>query len=331
MLFLGERSGSALLQVNRVLSLEDFEGDGKTNRLTTEITGDEKPPGIASIRFLQGEEAFGRSGTSLAVDYDVSEPDSLSYVRIKLAKREPGGESSAFPADLSEMRYLSFWVNLQPAEASLPGDLSLELYEDTDGDGELSLKGDRSEQIQISRFMGLKEFQGWRKVTIPFSEFRRLHRWDRILEMRLVFDHRQRMGKGGLGVDRILAGANYPEAFGGQEIPMQNRVSSFKIENQFVNSEIKLENKSGPMTLTLTFVDPYLEEVRFEERRGRTDPWKRIHSFLDHTQGGVYETEVKWRSLPVPPSREGIWVRAVGISLFGGETELAGPYRVQID
>ena len=93
-------------------------------------------------------------------------------------------------------------------------------------------------------------------------------------------------------------------------------------------SEMKLKEKAPTLALTLTFVDPYLEEVRFEESSDGSG-WKRIGSFYDQTSGGVYETH--WEPEKESGSKEGVLIRAVGVNLFGGETGLVGPYRLYLD
>lgn len=325
------RSGLALLQVNRVVLVDDFDRHEKTNRLGGESEGDVKPPGTCRVRYATAVEAFGQGGASLALDYDVSEPDTLASFRLRLAKKGASREA-VVPADLTAMKYISFWMNHKPGIAQArPGEVGLELYEDTDGDGRFTAGKDTLEQMPLSSSLNRKEKEGWQKVLIPLARFRKIRRWDRVVEMRLIFDHRARLGKGTLLIDNLLFGSNYPEAFTGKEISMQNRASSFKINSQLVQSGMRVKKKSFSMTLTLTFIDPYLEEVRFEEKKGEAGAWKGVGSFFDHSQGGIYETAVKKKSLPDRPSRKGLWFRAVGVSLFGGEAELVGPYRIQID
>ena len=324
-------SGLALLQVNRVVLVDDFDRSAKTNRLGGESEGDPKAPGTCLVRYATAGGAFGEGGASLALDYDVSERDSLSSFRIRMG-RQGGSRDTVVPADLTAMKYISFWISLKPEKAaSPPGEVGLELYEDTNGDGRFTAGKDTSEPMPVSRSLSRKEKEGWQKVLIPLTRFRKIRRWDRIVEIRLIFDHRARLGKGMLLVDNLLFGSNYPEAFTGKEIPMQNRSSSFKINSQLAHSGIRVKKKPFLMTLTLTFIDPYLEEVRFEEKKGEAGAWKGVRSFFDHSQSGIYETAVEKKSLPDRPSREGLWFRAVGVSLFGGEEELVGPYRIQVD
>jgi len=317
--------------VNRVVLVDDFDRQEKTNRLGGESEGDVRKPGTCLARYATAGEALGQGGASLALDYDVSEPDTLTSFRIKL-RRQGASPETAAPVDLTGMRYISFWMNLRPEKVQVPpGEVGLEIYEDTNGDGRFTAGGDTSDMMPVSRSLGRQERGGWLKVPVPLSRFRRIRRWDRIVEVRLIFDHRARLGKGTLVLDNLLFGSNYPEAFSRKEIPMQNRASSFKIHNQLARSGMRVKKKSFPMTLTLTFIDPYLEEVRFEERKGEAGAWKGVRSFFDHSQGGIYEAAVEKKSLPDRPSREGLWFRAVGVSLFGREEELVGPYRVQVD
>ena len=111
---------------------------------------------------------------------------------------------------------------------------------------------------------------------------------------------------------------------------MQNRVSSFKIGGaKVVSQEVKLKPRPTSLTLTLTFVDPYLEEIRFEKSKDGGTGWERIGSFYDQTGGGIYETH--WEPAKESSAKEKFLIRAVGVNLFGGETELVGPYRLYFD
>ena len=294
----------ALLQGNRIHLIDEnkmVEDKGTSNQC---LKGQ-----------VSGEEAFGKSGTSLALDYDVETPDSACTLSVGLA-------------DLSGMSYLSFWV--KSAEGKT-GRLQfvVELREDTNGDRKYVSGEDHVSRVPISGFSGKIGPDGWKKVVIPLAKFSNIQNRDQILEMAFVLENRWRIGKGRMLLGDALFGSNYPEGWNGGEISMQNRVSSFKIGGARVASpEVKLKRKATSLTLTLTFIDPYLEEIRFEKSEdGGT--WERIESFYDQTGGGTYQTN--WEPAKEFTEKQGVLIRAVGVNLFGGQTELVGPYRLYFD
>ncbi len=219
--------------------------------------------------------------------------------------------------DLSQMGYLSFKVG-QGKEKALAGP---GLF--------VELRGkDGGYRVKASRFHRSATPSG-EKIVIPLSEWRQIKRWDRILEIAVGFEGTRGNLKQELPIRDLLLGSNYPEDFKGLEIPMQNRVSSFKIDGRVASPEMKLKRNPSSLTLTLTFVDPYLEEIRFEESRDEGYTWSGIRSFFDHSNGGTYST--RWEPVRWPPSKKGVLVRAVGMNLWGGETNLAGPHRLYLD
>ena len=290
----------ALLQGNRVILVENQP-----------ITSDRCRTGLVT-----GEEAFGKSGTSLAVDYDV----------------EAAGTSSEFSfrvADLSGMSYLSFWVKSQGGRTSRL-QFVVELREEAHGDGYYAAGEDHSSRLAISGFSGKVGAEGWKKVVIPLSGFRGIQHWNQVREIVFILENKWRIGKGKLLMDDLLFGSNYPEGWDGGEIPMQNRVSSFKIGGtRIVSQEVKLKPQRTSLTLTLTFIDPYLEEIRFEKSKDGGTGWERIGSFYDQAGGGIYTTQ--WEPAKESTAKEKVLIRAVGVNLFGGETELVGPYRLYFD
>ena len=303
----------ALLEGDRVILIDDYDHQDGINYLKGQNRGEEGCiPG-----FVTGEGAFGKSGASLSLDYDVTASASSSYFLIPLGV-----------ADLTEESYLSFWVKSEAKGGASRIEFMIEFHEDTNGDGKYVVGKDVTEGVLVSHFVGKVKKGGWQKAVIPLSRFRRIRQWNHILEMAFVFENKWRIGKGRLLVDNLLLGSHYPEGLEGREIPMQNRVSSFKIGGRIVNPEMKLKRKPTSLALTLTFIDPYLEEIRFEETEVGGSPWRRIQSFYDHSAGGVYESP--WE-LTRARSRRRILIRAVGMNVLGGETELAGPYPIHFD
>jgi hypothetical protein len=111
---------------------------------------------------------------------------------------------------------------------------------------------------------------------------------------------------------------------------MQNRTSSFKINHRYVTEGAEVEKKEPALlNLTLTYIDPYLEEIRWETAEPGSPGWRTVKSFYDHTGGGEYEEEIQWQE--PERSKKEIELRAVGISLLGEEVPLAGPFRITFD
>lgn len=293
------RDGQALLQGNRVVLIEDCEN---------------QEAGVPSC-LVKGETAFGRAGTSLALPYLVTASGSSAYFSTRVA-------------DLTGMRYLSFWM--KPEGDRMRLEFFVELREDTDGDGSYTAGKDTVDRIPASGFSRTIEKEGWSKVTVPLSRFKKIQRLERVAEAAFVFENKKRLRKKRVLLDNILFGSNYPEDFQGKEISMQNRLGSFRIGNQRISgSEMKLKRKPTSLTLTLTFSDPYLEEIRFEKSRDRGRLWERIHSFYDQTNGGVYKCN--WNPSRDRKRKGAVLLRAIGVNLFGGEVELVGPYQLDFN
>lgn len=314
----------ALLQVNQVILVDDFDDKDSLNRLGGKSEGDEEFPGGCIPNFISDEEAFGKKGASLILDYDLTAPNSFSHYWNKLGQGDPlKGTNEA--QNLSEMRYLSFWMKTEGGTGPRL-EFFVELHEDTNGDQRFILGDDTTDRVPASRFAMGTARDGWQKAAIPLSRFRKIRHWDQMLEIVIVFESKWRIGRGKLFLDDLLLGSNYPEELQAAEIQMQNRVSSFKIGNELASSEMKLEpkHKSTSLALTLTFIDPYLEAIEFQESRDQGQTWRRLQSFYDHSGGGVYTAD--WEIPSIASSKEKILLRATGVSVLGGETQLAGPY-----
>ncbi len=317
----------ALIQVNQVLLVDDYDQKTGVNRLGGITLGNSGLAGEGESDFVTGEKALGQKGASLLLEYDVTRRNSFFYFWSKLGRENPLQGTSEV-ADLTGMRYLSFWMKPDLEKEGEKPQFYIEIHEDTDEDERFILGRDLSHRLPISRFIGSAP-GGWQKVVVPLAHFGKIRRWERVLEIAFVFESDKRLGRGRLFIDDLLFGSNYPEGFNGKEISMQNRVSSFKIGNRIANREMNLKTKKTSLALTLTFVDPYLEEIRFEESGDHGLHWEKIGSFYDHSGGGTYSSE--WEIPKEAKSKEGVWVQAVGIDVLGGETQLAGPYRIALD
>ena len=310
----------SFLQANRVVLVDDFDDQDWQTRLGGEEGAGEEFPGGCVPGHVTGEKAFGRAGASLALDYDVTLKGSFSYFWMKLG--------SGAPFNFSEIRYLSFWMKPEGVAEGVRLEFSVEFHEDTNGDGRYTLGTDTADRVLASGFVVSRGDGDWQKVVIPLGRFRKIRHWDRILELSFIFENRWRIGKGKLLVDEVLAGSIYPEELATKEITMQNRVSSFKIDNRIAAEEIKLQEKTASFALTMTLLDPYLEVIRFEASEDDGNSWRHLRSFYDHSIGGVYGSPVEENRLSSGSSRKGLLVRAAGLSLFGKEETLAGPYRI---
>ncbi len=279
----------SLLQGNRLLPLKDPNGAGTAGPL------------------------------EIAFELDENANDTDRW--LTLGKKDPA-KKTIEPFNLSEMSYLSFWVKIEGLALAQAVNLFVEIREDTDSNQRFVFGQDLASRAAAARFTGAAEEKNWRRVTIPFSQFRELRHWDRILEMGFIVQIKRGQAKGKLFVDRLQVGSHYPEGTHGKEIRMQNRVSSFKIGNRVANPGMTLKPGPTPLTLTMSFIDPYLEEIRFEESGDGGRSWKALQSFYDHQQGGVYKMIRK------PDRGKSVEFQVVGVSVSGGESELAGPYRV---
>ncbi len=303
----------ALLQGNETLLVDNYDDQNSTNLLAGESRGDAD----CLSGFLTQGEAFGNGGASLSLEYHLTEPGSFSYFRVELA------------ADLTEMRYLSFWVKPGALKAAPGAEFFVEIHEDTNGDQQFAPGADKAERLAVNRFVVKKREDGWEKIVIPFSGFRKIRQWNRIPELLFVLETKRQAAEAKFAIDDLLFGSNYPEGLAIKEILMQNRTSSFRIGDELADSGMKLKSRKNRLSLALTFIDPYLEEVRLEESRDGGRTWRRIHSFYDHFTGGMYKTE--WEFSPASPSEREALVRALGVNLLGGESELAGPYHLNFN
>ena len=274
------------------------------------------------VHFIDGVEAPFRE---IAYDLDESAPDT--YFWITLGKKDPAAKTiEAFNA--SAMNYLSFWFKVDESSTGGPVQLFMELQEDTNQDKRFTLNPDVTSRVSVGKFSVPEGKSAWKKIVVPLSRFQGIRYRDRLLEIGFGLEIKKGKARGKLLVGRLFFGANYPEGIQGQEIHMQNRVSSFKIGNRAAESEMFLKKKATRLALTLTFIDPYLEVIRLEASSDEGKNWQALKIFYDHKIGGVYS--MNWSPLTSNPSQD-VLIRAVGTSVLGGEVELAGPYRIHFN
>lgn len=260
--------------------------------------------------------------------FELDEAANEANQWVTLGRRD-AEQKTIEPFNLSEMSYLSFWVKMEAFSGTQTVNFFVEIEEDTHSDGRYVFGQDAAGRAAAGRFTGDPEEKNWRRVLIPLSQFRQVEHWDRILEISFVVRVKRGAVSGKLLIDRLGAGLNYPEGVNGKEIRMQNRVSSFKIGGRVAGSGMSLKRGPTFLVLTMTFIDPYLEEIRFEESRDEGRNWKALKSFYDHRQGGVYK--VHWKPDKGLRSGQIVSFRVVGVSVVGGEHELAEPYHVNFN
>ena len=238
----------ALIEGNHALVINNYEQSRTANQLVTrsaEKIIEKKEKGRCHSNFVTGESAFGKSGVSLSLDYDFETPGASCFFSVPLVRET---------LNLPEMSYLSFWVKTEQKDSK--PQLIVELREDLDGDGKYFPGKDRVSRISASGFTGKAGEDGWKKVVIPFSEFQKIEKWNRVIEICFILQSKLQKGKATMLLDDLVFGSHYPEGLTRREISMQNRVSSFKIGTSRVTPKVKLKRKPTFLTLTLTFIDP---------------------------------------------------------------------------
>ena len=276
------------------------------------------------VRFIDGG---GVKAPPREIVYDLDESSPDSYFWITLGKKDPLTKTIE-GLDLNAMNYLSFWFKVDESSTGVPVQLFMELEEDTNQDKRFTLNPDVSSRVFVGKFSVSEGKTAWKKAVIPLSKFSGIRYRDRLLEMGFALEIKKGKAEGKLLVDRLLFGSNYPGGIQGQEIHMQNRVSSFKIGSRVAEPEMFLKKKAIRLALTLNFIDPYLEVIRLEASPDEGKSWQTLEIFYDHQMGGVYS--MNWEPLAQRPSPS-VLIRAVGMSVLGGEAELAGPYRIHFN
>lgn len=274
------------------------------------------------LALLQGNEVFllddpSKPVNELRFELDDSSPDSYFWRAI-------GKHEARETVNLESKHYFSFRIQTLELTPGSSVEVFLEIHEDTHEDGKFVFGIDKTAKVLVGRFSGKPEEKEWKKIAVPFANFREIRHWDRILEAAFVVQIRKGGSRGKFLVKDFLAGSHYPDGLS-QGIQMQNRVSSFKIGGRLAETENSVKSKPAALTLVLTFVDPYLEEIRIQESADGSN-WNDVRIFRKHDQGGVYAAD--WNSRL--KERE-VDVRAIAVNVLGGEEPLAGPYRVHLD
>lgn len=267
-------------EYNDVLLVDSFDHEVMFNMLGGKTQGDEESEGGCFPTFAGADDnAFGNNNCSLKLDYDVTFPGTFSFYTSRL------GMSGI---DMSEYNYISFWF--YPTEKNM--DFSLEIHQDIDGDGDFMFGVDHVDKLFLGRFTRNAEPGKWQKIVVPLKFFRKMPKWDSIVEIIFLFEHSRRSGAGILYIDDVVLGTNYPT---NDELENNRFQSSIKVDTFELNSnpvsgivELKTEN-----TINMIIKDSSarLEAVYIEYRQSLSDPWVRICSFFDH-KTGIYNEEI---------------------------------------
>lgn len=336
---LGSTEGAAQsFPLNKVIVVDDFNDGSKPNNLMGATAGDEEHPGgcIPSLKGPGGEAVFGGKGYSLQLEYDVEMPDSFSFYSSQMGPAfdapSTGEENSDFvrevhkvkTLDVSGYQYLSFWILTEEVSPKF----SIEVHEDSDGDSMFILGKDMSDKVSVARFVIGEDPARWRKVAIPFSRFRRISNWDRIVEVVLLFENRMQSGRGTVQTDDVLFGSNFPDTLG---LPEPYAIDDVQGDLTLNGGRLSSGVKAGPendLLLTLTKGHPYLERVAIEVSQDGGKTWKVQQSFYEHPEPLEYRT--RWEVPSGATSRTVYTVRAVVDNVWGHEVVVAGPHFVTV-
>jgi hypothetical protein len=284
-----------------VLLIDDFDNTGsRKNLLGGVIGGDDRQPGICSVRSDSSPlQALGRSGCSLALQYDTTEQSSFSYCYIRLAE-----DAKAKYPDLTSYSYLSFWAK----GCSRKTACRIELHQDADADGRFDCKNDISSGVSLDRYLrNSGSLQGWRKVTIPLKDFKGITDFKRVCEVVMTFDGRAEPRQGTLYLDDLLFGSRKGASRAGAHAETRGTCSvngrPLRDGLLFQAENLLKASVDGSDTEAVWF------ELSFD--KGRT--WRRIAAAY-RGSGRIFSSE--WNSR-VYSGKRGLCVRARAVSSAG--------------
>lgn len=171
-------TGGGTLPLTPGRLLDDFSGLEGVNLwrdLAVTFSSDDTPPispGASCISSLTSDTniTFGRSGSSLKLDYNVTDTDSYAGYYSLL-----GGQ------DLSAYKYLSFWV-----KGSTGGEFfKIEMKNN------LADNNRNHAAVYITDYLDGGVTTAWQKVVIPFDAFANINNWTSMKELTIVFEQWQ--------------------------------------------------------------------------------------------------------------------------------------------
>jgi hypothetical protein len=299
--------------VNRVILIDDFEKGVRTNLLGGKTQGDEEFPGGCLASFA-GDEGFvfGSRGYSLKLDYDVAIPGSFSYYWSTLGPPVQGQNVSE-PLNLQDYQYLSFWVR---SDRKMP-QFVVEIHEDTDGDRLFTLGKDVVSRALVLAYVPVRDLTQWQKVVIPFSRFRQIEKWSRILEIAFIFENQLGSEKGTVYIDDILFGSNFPD---GKTSPTDQvaELESFRLNGTEASGASVTLQEENQVSFKVRSVSPYLERAHLDVSWDEGKNWQTIKNFYDH--GNQEQYDFTW-SIPEKKGAN-VQLRLGVTSVLGQETVL---------
>jgi len=312
------------IPVNKILLLDDFDSASELNLLGGKTQGDEEFPGGCIPSFVSDPSiTFGRNGQSLKLDYDVLDPNSFSYYWSKTGSGGAQAGSSTH-LDLTPYRYLSFWIK----SSEVAPRFQVEFHQDKDNDKFFVQGKDVVGKIPVTRFLTDKTVENWRKIVIPFTSFKQIEDWSKILEIVFVFENKNQSKKGTLYVDDIL--------FGSVDTQNPNLLEPIEKKDVFGYFEVNGTNSEGDtfplkprndLELVLKVTPKHLERVHFDISMDGGKTWKTLKNFYNHVQGEGYRFQ--WMLQPGETAGE-VLLRACVSNFTGQTTVVAGPLKGKV-
>lgn len=312
-----------LLLTNQVLMLDDFDAGSDVNRLGGTTQGDEEfPGGCIPTSTSASQEAFGGTGQSLKLEYDVMSPNSFAYYWSKLGPPDvqPG---ASVPENLKTYRYLSFWIK---SEEKIPR-FAVEFHQDQDDNRFFVIGKDLVAKVPAHRFLASQNPAEWRKIVIPLASFKQVKDWSKMLELVLVFEHKNRSKQGDLLVDDILFGSAEPYPEGGiKPLNKKEILGYLKINGLEVEGETFRLQPRNDLELFLKKIPLQIERVHFDVSMDKGQTWKTVKNFYEHVQGDSY----RFQWIPQTGEIKGeVYFRASVSDIMGKPTVVSGPLKVR--
>ncbi len=294
---------------NRVLLVDDFNESSFINKLGGKMSANIKNKAVCQMDFVHCSKLL-HNNYALQLKYELPKKGH-SFYWTKLGKETLWNSKSSTPLDLSTYRYLSFWI-----KGEIPKGLRVELHQDISKDGVFNYNLDRSSYVYLSRHLSSKK-NGWQKVVIPLSHFKKIKDWKNILGIAFVFVNRSKTElKDAVYIDNIVFGSNYfflskfisqPVAFKFNDIIINNQILKdgccFDITNNF---SIEFNEK----------INHSIECVKFEVSIDNGKTWDTIGSDYDNSDN-IYK--VCWEPNILKPE-ENCQVRTIIQDINGNQS-----------
>ncbi len=280
------------------LLVDDFDHGKMYNLLYGKTQGDEEKPGGCVPNFTNDPAVtYGRNGSSLKLDFDVTVKESFSYYWSKFSsKYQTIVEDKVIDVidirDLSEYDYLSFWM-MDPQGGV---DFTVELHQDVDEDGVYLIGKDISAPAGIKRYHNKDMVGKWQKIAIPLSYFKSITDWRKIMELVFVFRNGRGIPNGTVYIDDILFGKGYGQA---QMVDPTTVViapyrSTFKCDGENLRDGFAFKTINNlSVETTARSGEPRLEYVKFEYSDDGGQTWRTIakdYDLTDHLYNAEWTT-----------------------------------------